>query len=110
MSINKIVNSNEILKKYYGFLLLIAVELFFIFIFAFFGDKLYFAVNDNLDSNIALMKVFRDNNCWIDRTSPIPILGGVEREVLNCGYTIAYINYWLFDTQTAYFLNFIEFL
>ena len=108
MSINKIVNSNEILKKYYGFLLLIAVELFFIFIFSFFGDKLYFAVNDNLDSNIALMKVFRDNNCWIDRTSPIPILGGVEREVLNCGYTIAYINYWLFDTQTAYFLNFIE--
>ena len=33
MSINKIVNSNEILKKYYGFLLLIAVELFFIFAF-----------------------------------------------------------------------------
>ena len=105
MSINKIVNSNEILKKYYGFLLLIAVELFFIFIFSFFGDKLYFAVNDNLDSNIALMKVFRDNNCWIDRTSPIPILGGVEREVLNCGHTIAYINYWLFDTQTAYFVT-----
>ena len=71
------------------------------------GDRLYVQINDNLDSNIPLLKMFRDNNCWIDRTTPIPMLGGVSRDILNCSYTLNYLIYWFFDTKFAYWLNYV---
>ena len=100
--------SFNVLKKHYGIFFLICVEFAFIFIFALFGDKLYVAINDNLDSNIALYKMFRDNNCWIDRTTPLPFLGGISRDLLTCGYSLPELNYWFFDTQYAYWINYIE--
>ena len=87
---------------------LIATEAVLAFFLIFFGDKMYVAINDNLDSNVVLMKIFRDNNCWIDRTTPLPFLGGLSRDLLTCGYTLQYINYWIFDTQFAYWFNFLE--
>ena len=96
------------IKKHYGVLFLIATEAVLAFFLIFFGDKMYVAINDNLDSNVVLMKIFRDNNCWIDRTTPLPFLGGLSRDLLTCGYTLQYINYWIFDTQFAYWFNFLE--
>ena len=103
----KFVNS-QVIKKYYGIVFMVVVEVVIAFICIFFGDKLYIAVNDNLDSNIVLMKMFKDNNCWLDRTTPLPFLGGLSRDILTCGYTLQYINYWIFDTQFAYWFNFLE--
>ena len=85
-----------------------ATEAVLALILIFFGDKMYIASNDNLDSNVVLMKMFRDNHCWIDRTTPIPFLGGINRDILTCDYSLQYINYWLFDTQFAYWMNFLE--
>ena len=93
--------------NHYGLLVLALVEFFIVIVLALGGNQLYVTINDNLDSNIALVKMFRDYNCWIDRSVPIPFLGGVERSLLNCGYTLSYLIYWLFDTQIAYWLNYI---
>ena len=94
-------------KRHYGLFVLVAIEVLVAIVTMLFGKQLYVTINDNLDSNIALVKMFRDNNCWIDRSVPIPFLGGVDRSLLNCGYTIPYINYWLFDTEYAYWINYI---
>ena len=99
---------SKAIQNHYGIYLLVAVEIFLSVVVFGCMDDLVVAINDNLDSNIPLMKMFRDNNCWIDRTTPLPFLGGVDRSVLTCGYTLSYINYWLFDTQFAYWLNFLE--
>jgi len=98
--------SFNVLKKHYGIFFLICVEFAFIFIFALFGDKLYVAINDNLDSNIALYKMFRDNNCWIDRTTPLPFLGGISRDLLTCGYSLPELNY-LFHNMFIQFLDWL---
>ena len=103
----KFVNS-QVIKKYYGIVFMVVVEVVIAFICIFFGDKLYIAVNDNLDSNIVLMKMFKDNNCWLDRTTPLPFLGGLSRDILTCGYTLQYLNYWFFDIQAAYWINLLE--
>lgn len=95
------------MKKYYGLCLLILTEILFILVVLLWGDKLYVQINDNLDSNVSLFKMYRDNNCWTDRTTPIPMLGGVGRDVLNCSYTLNYLIYWFFDTEIAYWLNYV---
>ncbi len=101
----------EALKKYakenYGISALILVELCFLFVVIFFSDKIYIAINDNLDSNIPLFKIFRDNQFWKDRTTPIPMLGGIDRSILTSGYSLNHLVYYVFDTKIAYWVNYI---
>ena len=101
----------ESLKKYakenYGISTLIIVELCFLFVVIFFSDKIYVAINDNLDANVSLYKMFRDNHFWKDRTTPVPMLGGVDRSILTSGYSLNSLIYYLFDTNIAYWVNYI---
>lgn len=95
------------MKKYYGIWLLVLAESLFILILLLWGDRLIIAPNDCLDSNISLYKMFKDIGAWTNRSEPIPMLGGVDRSILSCGYDLGYILYWIFDTQIAFWLNYV---
>ena len=94
------------LQEKYGLLILALVEILFTAILVLFCDKLYITVNDVLDSNIPLYKIFKNIHAWTDRTTPLPFLGGLERNVLTAGYTINSLIYWLFDIKYAFWINY----
>jgi len=95
----------DLVYQYYGLILGgIIIITFFLFLL-FNGGNTYVQINDNLDSNIPLLKMFRDNNCWIDRKTQIPMLGGIDRSVLSCGYTLQHVLFWIFDTKIAYWAS-----
>lgn len=95
------------MKKYYGLWLLVLAECIFTSILLLWGDKLYIAPNDCLDSNVSLYKMFKDIGAWTDRKTPIPMLGGMDRSVLSIGYNLCNILYWIFDVQVAFWLSYI---
>lgn len=95
------------IKEYWGLWLLLLFEVCFIFFLAMWRDKIYLQWNDNLDSNIALSKMFKDNEFWRDRQTPVPFLGGVERSILTSGYGLISIIYYIFDAQTAYWFSYV---
>lgn len=64
------------IRRYYGLYILMIVELLCVGFLVLCHDDIYIAINDNLDSNVALLKVFKDNNMWKERSEPVPILGG----------------------------------
>jgi len=100
-------NILHIIKRYYGLCTLAIVELCAIVALIIWGDYIYLAVNDCLDSNLALYKMYKDYSLWTDLSSSIPFLGGLDRSILNPGYTISMISYFLFDTQTAFWINYL---
>lgn len=104
---NKLRILHSGINQYYGLCILAFVEALCVVFLILYHDDIYIAVNDNLDSNVALVKVFKDNNMWMERSEPVPILGGVDRSILSCGYTINYLLYCFFDTEVAYWLNYL---
>ncbi len=95
------------LQQCWGLWFLLFVEIGFIFFLAMYGDKIYLPWNDNLDSNMALNKMFRDNKFWRDRQTPVPMLGGIDRFILTSGYNFTNIIYYLFDTQIAFWILYV---
>lgn len=94
-------------QQYWGLWILLFIEICFILFLVLFGDKIYLQWNDNLDSNMALNKMFRDNRFWYDRETPVPMLGGIERSILTSGYNFTSIVYYVFDTQIAFWLLYV---
>lgn len=70
------LNNKLKIKQYWGLWFLLFAEICFIIFLIIFGDKICLQWNDNLDSNMVLNKMFRDNKFWRDRQTPVPMLGG----------------------------------
>lgn len=95
------------IRKYWGLWILLIFEVCFILFLTMYGEKIYLQWNDNLDSNIALSKMFKDNEFWRDRQTPVPFLGGVERSILTSGYNLTSVICCIFDIHTAFWFGYI---
>lgn len=95
------------IREYWGLWILLFCEICFLIFLAIYGNKLFLQWNDNLDSNMALNKIFRENQFWRDRETPVPILGGIDRSILNSGYNLTSMVYYIFDTQMAFWACYI---
>lgn len=60
---------------------------------AFYGKSVYVPVHDNLDSNIAWLKMLKDHHLFWAQNAKVPFLGGTDRNYL-CSEWKAY--HWLF--------------
>ena len=59
-------------KKYYGIFITL-IYIFLVFVFAFvIRDNIYLTINDNLDSNIPMYKMIRDNDLFWKFAEPLP--------------------------------------
>ena len=71
------------------------------------GDRIYLPINDNLDSNVSLAKMYKDNNMWVDRTIDVPFLGGVSRDILTNGYSMTSLMDWALPIPVSYAAQYI---
>lgn len=95
------------MQQYWGLYFLLCIEICFVLFLVINGDQIYLQWNDNLDSNMALNKMFRDNRFWCDRQTPVPMLGGIDRSILTSGYNFTSIVYYVFDTQIAFWILYV---
>lgn len=96
------------LRKHYGLFIvggyILAVILFGIIV----QDNIYVALTDNMDSNIPIYKMIRDNELFWKFEESIPFLGG---EVLRADYRVELsVQSWiyaLFPTLLAYYIVYL---
>lgn len=95
-------------KKYYGIFITL-IYIFLVFVFAFvIRDNIYLTINDNLDSNIPMYKMIRDNDLFWKFAEPLPFLGGV---LLRSQYRVELsIQSWIYALMpplTAYYAVYV---
>ncbi len=66
------------------------------------GDRAYIQVHDNLDSNIAWLKMLKDNDLFWSFNTAVPFLGGLNRDYLYSDLKVYSWLYMLFPTFTAF--------
>lgn len=94
-------------RKHYGKYIATMWICFIIFVILSNGKNILLPINDNLDSNISLAKMYHDNNMWVDRETPVPFLGGISREILTCGYSLSSLLDCFFSIDTAYAIRYV---
>lgn len=97
---------NNILKKYWAITLtsiLLLLSLIFVLIK---GENLIFAIWDNLDSGIPILKIMRDNAIFFNPYSNIPILNGILRIYFQSPFQIGNILYAFFHPFFSYVVYF----
>lgn len=102
---NKLIN---IIKQNYGIIIL-GIYILILIIFAIvMRDNIYVTLNDNMDSNVPIYKMIRDNDLFWKFNESIPFLGG---EVLRAEYRVELsVQSWiyaLFPTLVAYYAVYI---
>lgn len=103
-----ILKTKNVIRQNYG-LIIVGV---YLFIIAMFGiimrDNIYLALTDNMDSNIPIYKMIRDNGLFWKFNEPIPFLGG---DVLRVDYRVELsVQSWiyaLFPTLFAYYMIYL---
>lgn len=90
------------IKQCWGLWALLLFEIGFIVFLTIWGDKIYLQWNDNFDFSIVQAKMFKDNEFWRDRHTPVPFLGGIDRSIFVSDYNLTSLLYYIFDTQIAY--------
>lgn len=111
MSIRSKEHDNKLMKgikQNYGILIL-GIYIFFVIVFAIImRDNIYVTLNDNMDSNIPIYKMIRDNNLFWKFNESIPFLGGeVFRSEYRVGLSVQSWVYALLPTLVAYYVVYI---
>lgn len=96
------------IRQNYG----LAVMSFYIIVVIVFGiimrDNIYLALTDNMDSNIPIYKMIRDNNLFWKFDESIPFLGGVvARAEYRVELSVQSWIYTLFPTLLAYYIVYL---
>ena len=95
----------DLVRKYWGLTLValfFAVTLLYLLVV---GDKAYIQVHDNLDSNVAVLKMLKDHGLFWSFNTTAPFLGGVNRDYLFSDLKVYSWLYMLFPTFTAFVLG-----
>lgn len=104
----KKLNIIEVLKKNYGVCVLVIYILLVVAFAVTRGDNIYITINDNMDSNIPIYKMIRDNKLFWKLEEYIPFLGGViARSQYKVELSIQSWIYALFPTLQAYYIVYI---
>lgn len=96
----------KVIKKYWSW---IPIALFFLsstWYLAIYKDNILIQVHDNLDSNIAVFKMMRDNQLFFGNDGTVPWLGGISHKYLRSGLLLNNLLYFIFPTFIAYVLSF----
>ena len=70
-----------------------------------FGQDIYLATHDNLDSNIPWFAMLRDNGLFASHGGTVPFLGGISRDYLPSELNFYSLLYWLLPAFPAYILG-----
>lgn len=87
----------------------IIVGVFFLIVgiyLAIYGQDIYIQVHDNLDSNIAALKMLKDKGLFWEHGVKLPFLGGVhDRNYLYSEFKLYSLLYYIFPVFPAYILG-----
>ena len=73
------MSKNNVIAKYWGTILVSLFMLTCIVYVGYNGQDIAIQIFDNLDSNIAWLKMLKDNNLFFDYSSKVPFLHGIDR-------------------------------
>ena len=76
-------------------------------VFAIFRQNSYIAIHDNLDLFMAHYQMIKLNNGWFAHNATMPMLHGVNRDLLGSEFLLYNILYIIFPNFTAYMLGMI---
>ena len=102
-NMNKLLGKkNEIIL----FFIVFGIAGFFVFVSVIQGENFHLCINDNLDSNIPIFKMIRDNNMFWDLEKEIPFLrGDITRGEYHIGLSLEAWIYMLFPPLAAYIVT-----
>lgn len=84
-----------------GFILAVTIYV------TYYGENIYIQVHDNLDSNIAWLKMLKDNHLFWTHGTTVPFLGGMNRNNLYSELKVYSWLYMIFPVFTAYIIGYI---
>lgn len=95
----------DFFKKHYGytisFVFLISVCIYICIK----KDNIYIQIWDNLDSNIAWLKMLKDNKAIFTSSIEIPFLGGINRDYLYSQFSFYTVLYYIFPVYYAFVIG-----
>lgn len=97
---------NKSIKKYWYYYivgLLYATELL---VFLVFRDESYIQVHDNLDLFIPHYKMLSLNHAWYSHNSTMPMLHGINRDLLGSEFLLYNVLYIIFPSIWAYLIGY----
>lgn len=95
----------QTLRKNWSLWLITALTLLALGYVAVFGQDIYIATHDNLDSNIPWFTMLRDNGLFASHGGTVPFLGGISRDYLPSELNFYSLLYWLLPAFPAYILG-----
>lgn len=91
-----------IIKNNWSIVIVVAFLVALIGYVVYFGEDIYIAVHDNLDSNIAWYKMLKDNHLFWAHGVTVPFLGGIDRNYLPSELQVYAWLYMIFPVFYAY--------
>lgn len=95
----------QTLRRNWSLWLITALTLLALGYVAVFGQDIYIATHDNLDSNIPWFTMLRDNGLFASHGGTVPFLGGISRDYLPSELNFYSLLYWLLPAFPAYILG-----
>ena len=90
-------------KEIILFLIVFGIAGLFVFVSVIYGENFHLCINDNLDSNIPIFKMIRDNNIFWNQEKEIPFLhGDITRGEYHIGLSLEAWIYMVFPPFIAY--------
>ena len=105
---NLLKNIYDFVKKNYAIFIMLLYVVAVILFAIVKKDNVYLALNDNMDSNIPIYKMIRDNGLFWKYDESIPFLGGVlPRSQYKVELSLQSWIYMLMPTLVAYYTVYI---
>ncbi len=93
------------LTKYWYMYIAGAVLLAEALVFAIFGQDSYIQIHDNLDLFVAHYQMIKLNNAWFAHGVTMPMLHGINRDLLGSEFLLYNLLYIIFPSFTAYMIG-----
>lgn len=69
-------------------------------------DHIYIQIFDNLDSNIAIFQMLKNSSTFFSNMKEVPLLGGIDRDLLVSDLLVYNLFYYLLPTFWAYVVTY----
>ena len=83
-------------------LIVAAAILMELVVFLFYGEESYIQIHDNLDLFIPHFRMMELNDAWFKHGVTLPMLHGINRDLLGSEFLLYNVLYEIFEPFTAY--------